>query len=246
MRKAEGAAAASARKRRKQDPEGVRADILAVATREFAEHGLTGARIDEIAAKTDTSKRMIYYYFGDKAGLYRHVLEAAYARVRAGEAELSLDHLEPVEALRKLIEFTVDHHRGNPDFVRLVMIENIHRAEHLQASETIEPLNRGAVGHVERIYCAGTAAGCFRDGLDPLEIHWLISGLAFFPVSNRATFAKIFGWRRLGPDGAEALKRQAVEAVLRFTLTPAMVEAHLGAEAGDPPAPRKRKASGRG
>ncbi|WP_294607830.1 helix-turn-helix domain-containing protein, partial [uncultured Roseovarius sp.] len=52
----------------KQDPEAVQRDILAVAVTEFAEHGLSGARVDRIAARTRTSKRMIYYYFGDKLG----------------------------------------------------------------------------------------------------------------------------------------------------------------------------------
>ena len=92
----------TSRRQRRHNPEATRANIISVATQEFAENGLSGARIDEIAAKTATSKRMIYYYFGDKAGLYRHVLEAAYARVRAGEEALQLDHLDPVDALRRL------------------------------------------------------------------------------------------------------------------------------------------------
>ena len=65
----------------KQDPAAVRKNILAVAMAEFAANGLSGARIDEIAAKTNTSKRMIYYYFGDKEGLYGRVLEEAYREV---------------------------------------------------------------------------------------------------------------------------------------------------------------------
>ncbi|RYE71671.1 MAG: TetR/AcrR family transcriptional regulator, partial [Hyphomicrobiales bacterium] len=55
---------------RTQDPEGTRQNIIEVASEEFALNGLSGARIDEIAARTRSSKRMIYYYFGDKEGLY--------------------------------------------------------------------------------------------------------------------------------------------------------------------------------
>ena len=54
-------------------------EILDVATSEFAEHGFSGARVDEIAARTRTTKRMIYYYFGSKEGLFVAVLERAYA-----------------------------------------------------------------------------------------------------------------------------------------------------------------------
>src|SRR5687767_12895505 len=119
---------------RMQDPVGTKRNIIEVASREFAENGLAGARIDEIAAKTKSSKRMIYYYFGDKEGLYIRVLEAAYSKVRAVEATLNLDDLPPVEALERLVQFTFDHHNSNEDFIRLVMIENIHHAEYLARS----------------------------------------------------------------------------------------------------------------
>ena len=68
---------------RTNDPARTMAGILDVATKKFAEKGLSGGRIDEIAAATNTSKRMIYYYFGSKEGLYVAVLEAAYRRMRA-------------------------------------------------------------------------------------------------------------------------------------------------------------------
>ena len=47
-----------------RDLDRTRADILAVATAHFARSGFFGARIDEIAAETATTKRMIYYCFG--------------------------------------------------------------------------------------------------------------------------------------------------------------------------------------
>ena len=200
---------------------------------EFAENGLSGARIDEIAAKTRTSKRMIYYYFGDKEGLYRHVLETAYQRIRSGEEALRLDHLPPVEALRTLVEFTFTHHSQTPEFIRLVMIENIHHGSYLQVSDVIKSLNAGAIEHIGRVYRAGREAGIFRAGLEPLEIHWLISALAFFNVSNRATFSKIFDWDRLQVGGQGALKNQVVDIVLRFVLEPAAIDACCGPSAPD-------------
>ncbi|MDE2596669.1 MAG: helix-turn-helix transcriptional regulator, partial [Sphingomonadales bacterium] len=52
--------------KRKQEALETRENILDVATQEYADKGLAGARIDEIAEKTNSSKRMIYYYFGGK------------------------------------------------------------------------------------------------------------------------------------------------------------------------------------
>ena len=60
-----------------RDPERTRAAILAAATREFAEKGLGGARVDSIALRAGTNKRMLYHYFGDKEALYLVVLENA-------------------------------------------------------------------------------------------------------------------------------------------------------------------------
>lgn len=201
----------------KQDPAGVRANIIAVAMAEFARNGLSGARMDEIAAKTRSSKRMIYYYFGDKEGLYRRVLEEAYRKVRDGEQELDLDHLPPVEALRRLVEFTFDHHSQHPDFIRIVMIENVHHAAYMKQSAAIRDVNAGAIRKLEDICRRGREAGLFRV-VEPVELHWHISALSFFNVSNRATFSGIFGDALFSPEGQELLREHVVEMVLRYVL----------------------------
>jgi len=209
---------AKSSRRWKQDPEGVQSNILAVAMAEFADNGLSGARMDEIAAKTRTSKRMIYYYFGDKERLYRRVLEEAYRKVRVGEQELDLEHLPPFEALAKLIEFTFDHHSANADFIRLVMIENIHHGAFLEQSEMIGRLNAGAIEKLEAICRRGKEALLFRHDVEAVELHWQISALCFFNVSNRATFSRIFGDRLYQPTGQATLKRHAVEMIMRFVM----------------------------
>ncbi|HCR98318.1 MAG: TetR/AcrR family transcriptional regulator [Halomonas sp.] len=202
--------------RRKNDPEFVQADILAVATREFSEKGLSGARIDEIAEKTRASKRMIYYYFKDKETLYLHTLEAAYQKVRLQEAELDLDHLAPLEALSRLVQFTFRHHAQNPDFIRLVMIENIHHGRYLAQSALIQSLNAGVIDVLTTVYARGIADGCFREGLDPRELHWLISALSFFNVSNQHTFSRIFDWQQAAPENQRKLEDHVTEMVLRY------------------------------
>ena len=65
---------------RKYDAEKTRRDILPSRRKEFAKNGFNGARIDAIAARTSTTKRMIYYYFGGKEQLYIAVLEQEYAQ----------------------------------------------------------------------------------------------------------------------------------------------------------------------
>ncbi|MBN9036228.1 MAG: TetR family transcriptional regulator [Rhizobiales bacterium] len=202
--------------KRSQDPDGTKRDILETASREFAMNGLSGARIDEIAARTKSSKRMIYYYFGDKDGLYLRALENAYRTVREGEAKLDTDGLPPREALRRLVEFTFDHHHEHEEFIRMVMIENIHHGQYLERSDVIRGLNVTAIDNIASIYDRGVAEGVFRPGLDPLELHWQVSALCFFNVSNRATFSKIFGRDIGAPAELARLRESSVEMVLRF------------------------------
>jgi AcrR family transcriptional regulator len=201
---------------RTNDPARTMAEILSVATHEFADKGLSGARIDAIAAATRTSKRMIYYYFGSKDGLYLAVLEESYRRMRAIESDLHLDDLPPVQALQRLVEFTYDHHRDNEDFIRLVMNENIQRGDYLRQSQSIQQLNTKAIESVRDVYVRGVAQGVFRPGLDPVDIHSAISAFTFFNVSNRHTFGLIFQ-SRASVDKADTLKREhVVNLILRF------------------------------
>lgn len=202
--------------KRKQDPEAVKRDILRIAKSEFAENGLSGARVDEIARRTQTSKRMIYYYFKDKNTLYQTVLEDAYREVRAGEQALNIEDLSPKDALAKLVAFTFDHHLDNPDFIRLVMIENIHHGEFLRDSDVLQNVNRAAIERISDIYNKGVASGDFRKGIRPLEIHWQISALSFFNVSNRMTFSLSFGEDLMDSLGHEHLRDHVTEAILRY------------------------------
>jgi AcrR family transcriptional regulator len=202
--------------KRTNDPERTMAGIIAVATAEFAAKGLAGGRIDAIADATHTSKRMIYYYYGSKEGLYLAVLEDAYRRIRATEAELHLADLSPVEALKVLVGFTFDHHHSNQDFIRLVMNENIQRGAFLAQSKVIQELNLSAIQSIEALYRRGVTSGVFRPGLDPVDIHASISALTFFNVSNRYTFDLIFK-RDSQAEAALALRRHnVVDMVFRF------------------------------
>jgi len=201
---------------RTNDPERTKADILAVAEAEFGEKGLAGARIDEIAELTKTSKRMIYYYFGSKEGLYLAVLEEAYRRVRDVEAELHLQDLSPEEALRRLVAFTFDHHLHHESYIRLVMSENIHRGEYLAQSPRIQALNVPAIDAIRRLYERGVKAGAFRKGLDPVDLHASISALSFFNVSNRHTFGLIFKLDMRSPAYIAQRRENVVEMIVRF------------------------------
>jgi AcrR family transcriptional regulator len=199
---------------RKNDPDQTRRDIIAVATREFALLGLSGARIDRIAAQTKSSKRMIYYYFGSKEGLYITVLEEAYRNLRQIEGGLRLDGLTATDALRELVGFTFDHHVAHADYVRLIVIENIHEGKHLAKSRTIQDLNVPAIDAVRRVLALGAREGVFRDDIDPVDLHMSISALCFHNVSNRHTFGIIFKRDMTSPAALRARRAVVIETIL--------------------------------
>jgi AcrR family transcriptional regulator len=200
----------------RRDPEATRRNILEIATEEFADNGFSGARVDDIAARTDTSKRMIYYYFGDKEGLFVAVIEQAYGRIRQIEANLKLDHLDPEQALRTLVGFTFDYQNANEGFIRLVMVENIHKGVHLARSSNLEELNFPAIATLRDIYRRGRTAGVFRDGIDEIDLHMSISALCFFNVANRATFSRIFKRDMASPQALARRREIVIDTILRY------------------------------
>jgi TetR/AcrR family transcriptional regulator len=215
-------ASAFAAPQRQRDAERTRADILEVATREFAQRGYSGARVDEIAARTRTTKRMIYYYFGGKEQLYVAVLERAYAQIRAAEQAVDVEQLEPVEAIRRLAELTFEHHEAHPDFIRLVSIENIHQGEHIKRSAVLSSLNTTAIDLIARILDAGRVQRVFlRSDVDALDVHMLISAFCVFRVANRYTFGAIFGRDLLDPGRRSQYRRMLGDLVVDYLTSPA-------------------------
>jgi AcrR family transcriptional regulator len=177
---------------RHRDADRTKQEILEVAAREFADRGFAGARVDEIADQTRTTKRMIYYYFDSKEQLFVAVLERAYATIRAAEQTIEVDHLDPPAAIRRLAELTFDHQESHPDFSRLVSIENIHRAKHLVGRPDFAGQNTPAIELIERILERGRRDGSFTREVDAIDLHMMISAFCIFRMANRHTFRAIF------------------------------------------------------
>nr|WP_241740077.1 MULTISPECIES: TetR/AcrR family transcriptional regulator [Microbacterium] len=190
--------------------------MLEVATAAFAESGYSGTRVDDIAERTRTTKRMIYYYFGSKEELYLAVLERAYRGIREAEQGLHVGELEPVEALRRIAELTYDHHLAHSDFIRLVSIENIHRGEFIQRLASLRTLNRPALGLLEGILERGRADRALRADVDALDVHLLISSYCFFQVSNQYTFGYLFNRDLLAVDQRDHLRSMIGDVVVAW------------------------------
>jgi AcrR family transcriptional regulator len=164
---------------------------------------------------------MIYYYFGGKRQLYVASLESAYARIREAEQQVNVDHLEPADAIRRIAEVTFDHHEANPDFIRLVSIENIHRAEHMRATGRFADLNSPAIDRIARILERGRAQASFTRAADAVDVHMLISSFCVFRVANRHTWSTLFGRDLLDPTTREHYRTMLGDLVVDYLTAPA-------------------------
>jgi AcrR family transcriptional regulator len=214
--KAKAGRRAGRKGRRRGESENAREQILAVATEEFAQRGLAGARVDDIAERTRTSKRMIYYYFESKEGLYQAVLEHEYSQIRSIESQLDVDSLAPIEAMRRIVELTFDYDESHPHFISLVNVENLNHGQFVSKLGAIRKRYSNILQLMQSVLDRGVAGGQFRADVSAIDLRLVIAALCFFRVSNRYTFGALFDCDLADPQMRRHHRQMIVDAVLRF------------------------------
>jgi AcrR family transcriptional regulator len=204
----------------RRDPARTRAQILEAALMEFSHKGLAGARVDQIATRAGINKRMIYHYFGNKENLFLAVLERTYEDIRRRQAELHLEDMEPVAAMRRLIAFSFHYYIENPHFIRLLNTENLHGGIHLKQSKQVRERHSLMVRMIEDLLERGRRAGVFRAGIDPMQLYISIAGIGCFYFSNIHTLSTVFG-TDLDTGGARTTRLAHVTEVILGYLRPA-------------------------
>ena len=193
----------------KSESDNTRLALFRAARAEFAAKGLEGARVGTIADQAGVNKQLVYHYFGSKEDLYIAVLEDAYQDIRLREGELDLAGLPPIDAMRRLIEFSFDYLDRNREFVALVTDENTHLGQHLNRLQKLESINRPIIELIRETLERGVKRGDFREGLSPIQVYLSIAGLGFFYFANNHTLSRIFG-QDLGSTEAIAERRAHV------------------------------------
>jgi AcrR family transcriptional regulator len=203
---------------RSRDADRSQALILNAARDEFAEHGLGGARVDRIAERAGLNKRLIYYYFEDKERLFQAVLEQAYQHIREAEHKLNLLEQKPADAIRSLVEFTWSYYLAHPEFLTLLNSANLHRARHLETSQSVRDMNSPLIATLGEILERGRKDGSFRGGIDPLQLYVSIAGLSYFYLSNNHTLSAIFGRDLMTPKSRSERLSHICEMTLGYVL----------------------------
>ena len=191
-----------------------RQKILDAALAEFASYGLGGARVDRIAQRAGANKRMLYYYFGDKEGLFLAALENRYEHIRSAEQALDLEHRDPREALKRLVEFTWKYYLEHPEFMTLLNSENLHKGRHVRNSRRVRELHSPLVETLRAILRRGATQGLFRKGVDPVQLYISIAGEGYFYLSNRYTLSRIFDRDLMAPRALAGRSRHIRDMIL--------------------------------
>jgi TetR/AcrR family transcriptional regulator len=175
--------------------EGVKARLLASALFLFAERGYSGVAVDEIVKRAGVNKRMVYHYFGSKEGIYGEVLRTVFEQLETIELALFSGReavQDPEEAMQDTVYAYFSFLQKNPNFVRLLLWENLNEGRHLGMLQ--RPVTKShMLAHLTRLLETGEIEGRFREGLDPRSVLVSLIGLCLIYFSNRHTLATTLG-----------------------------------------------------
>ena len=208
----------------KRNADATRAKILQAALSEFSERGLPAASTDDIAERCGVNKRMIYYYFGSKEGLYLAALESVYEDLVALEKEIAIEHLDPPAAIEAMVNLKIDYYVANPHFISFLSMENFYKARHLRKSKKLDMFKSPLTEVIARILERGQRSGQFRHDVDPVDFYVSICGLCIMYFTNQHTLGVIFGRKMTKDDNIQRHKRTVVDVVLSYLQTPDAIE----------------------
>lgn len=211
-----GTQQSSTDKPRKRDANATRQRILNAARADFAEHGLTGARIERIARTSDANVQMIYRYFGSKEDLYMAALADIYAHIRERERNLDISSHAPVEGVRRLIEFTFDYLNDNPEFVAIIRNENGQGGQFVSRLPMISDSTQSLIEAIGDLLSRGYASGDFKRDMEAKHLYVAILSLCMVHQAQRSTLSVMLR-EDLGSDKWLASQRQiAIDMILSF------------------------------
>jgi TetR/AcrR family transcriptional regulator len=203
------------RKTRPRDSQKSKEDILNAAETEFAEKGIYGTRVDEIAKKANINKRMIYEYFGNKEGLYKAVLVSVYGRLTQREVGLLSGDIASTDAIVRTIELYFDFLHSNPSYVNLILWENLNKGKYIEELD-FKDLKDPAFDLLRNVIKKGKAEDVFKEDIDSEQFILSLLTYTFSYFSNRYTLSKLLGRKLDDPENIRQRVKDVTEMFLGY------------------------------
>ena len=212
-------------------PAASRAAILRAAAKEFAEHGIAGARTDAIAREARVKKGLLYYYFRDKETLYGAVLDNAFSGLKTTVFRVLDSDLPPRQKIMTYVGTYFDFIASNQVYPKLMQREMMRARE--GHSPHIEKLVKNyfqpIYARVGELLRKGIAEGEFRK-IDPAHFIPSMVAMIIFYFSSAPLMQKIVRFNPLAPE--RIAERRA--AVLDFISAALFRPAHNAVQRGRP------------
>src|ERR1700752_1302025 len=182
-------------------PEESRAAILKAAAREFAQHGIAGARTDAIAREARVNKALLYYYFKDKETLYGAVLDNAFSGLKETVLRVLDGNAAPRDKILAYVGAYFDFIASNQLYPRLMQREMMRaregQSQHIDKviKEYIQPI----FVRVSDLMRTGIAEGEFRP-VNPAHFVPSMVAMIVFYFSSAPVMQKIVGFNPLTPE----------------------------------------------
>ena len=188
------------------------ARLQRAATRLFSERGYNGVSLNQIAARARVDKALVFHYYASKEELYAAALQDVYRRPDIiEERALEIGKTAP-EKLSHLLEAMANFQEENPDYVRLLLWENIDQGRHIRKRSHL--LGKSFFPRFEKIVRDGIAHGELRPNLVPEHLFINFIGLCFIYHSNRDSLARELPVDPADPKVRAKGLRQALKLVL--------------------------------
>jgi AcrR family transcriptional regulator len=200
----------------RRDAAATKARILKAGLAEFGAKGYGGARTEAIAKRAKCNIRMLYHYYGGKEGLYLACLQKVYFHIREEEQKLNLHELAPVEALEKLVHFTFDHMRKNPDFVHLAGAENTMKGKFVKKLPLVAKAAISLIDAIQNILDRGEKECGFYPDIDALQLYLSVLSLSYLHLSNRHTLSITYGQDMTETAWLDARRSHVTDMILSY------------------------------
>ncbi|WP_063041447.1 TetR/AcrR family transcriptional regulator [Nocardia grenadensis] len=139
----------------------VEREIKENAARLFAERGVAGTTLQDIADATGLTRQAVYHYVANKDDLFAQLVsEIADQPAQVLHEINAMDDLGPRDKLRRMAHSLALHQMANPDRFRLMIRSESDLPPHLATSYTAS--RRRVLRELIEVIDAGIAAGTFR------------------------------------------------------------------------------------
>lgn len=199
-------------------PPGARELLLETASRIMREGDIVDISLSELSLRSGLNSALVKYYFGNKAGLMKALLDRDMAGIVQSVDALMAKDMDPEVRLRRHVGAMVETYFNTPYLNRLLMRlvrESDPDEAHRIADSYLTPLSRA----YDRLIKDGVKQGKFRD-IDPQLFYFTATGAADRFFSARLVMRHCFDQDSLTEELRDRYKAHTIDFIMAGILAP--------------------------